>query len=100
MNVKKIISVLLSCVLVLSLSVTAYAADKKLSSDMSLEDLQKFAKKNTYSYKIYEYEKVSAYGAFTQKTKAPDKLEFPIKSIQFHTNSALTFQFQDLSKYY
>ena len=28
MNVKKIISVLLSCVLVLSLSVTAYAADK------------------------------------------------------------------------
>ncbi len=57
MNVKKIISVLLSCVLVLSLSVTAYAADKKLSSDMSLEDLQKFAKKNTYSYKIYEYEK-------------------------------------------
>ena len=30
----------------------------------------------------------------------PDKLEYPIKSIQFHTNSALTFQFQDLSKYY
>lgn len=60
MNVKKIISVLLSCVLVLSLPVTAYAADKKLSSDMSLEDLRKFAKKNTYSYKIYEYEKENA----------------------------------------
>ena len=54
MNVKKIISVLLSCALVLSLPITAYAADKKLFSDMSLEDLQKFAKKNTYSYKIYE----------------------------------------------
>lgn len=60
MNVKKIISVLLSCVLVLSLPATAYAADKKLSSDMSLEDLWKFAKKNTYSYKIYEYEKENA----------------------------------------
>lgn len=57
MKFKKIISVLLSCILILSLPITAYAADKKLSSDMSLEDLQKFAKKNTYSYKIYEYEK-------------------------------------------
>lgn len=60
MKFKKIISVLLSCILVLSLPITIYAADKKLSSDMSLEDLQKFAKKNTYSYKIYEYEKENA----------------------------------------
>lgn len=60
MKLKKIISVLLSCILILPLPITAYAADKKLSSDMSLEDLQKFAKKNTYSYKIYEYEKENA----------------------------------------
>lgn len=73
MNVKKIISVLLSCVLVLSLSVTAYAADKKLSSDMSLEDLQKFAKKNTYSYKIYEYEKENAE---MQKDSKENELEY------------------------
>ena len=39
-------------------------------------------------------------GGFHPKDESPDKLEFPIKSIQFHTNSALTFQFQDLSKYY
>ncbi len=73
MNVKKIISVLLSCVLVLSLPITAYAADKKLSSDMSLEDLQKFAKKNTYSYKIYEYEKENAE---MQKDGKENELEY------------------------
>lgn len=37
MKLKKITSVLLSCILVLSLPITVYAADKKLSSDMSLE---------------------------------------------------------------
>ncbi len=73
MNVKKIISVLLSCALVLSLPITAYAADKKLFSDMSLEDLQKFAKKNTYSYKIYEYEKENAE---MQKDGKKNELEY------------------------
>ena len=73
MNVKKIISVLLSCVLVLSLPITVYATDKKLSSDMSLEDLQKFAKKNTYSYKIYEYEKEIAE---IQKGSKENELEY------------------------
>lgn len=73
MNVKKIVSVLLSCVLVLSLPITAYAADKKLSSDMSLDDLQKFAKKNTYSYKIYEYEKENAE---MQKDSKENELEY------------------------
>lgn len=73
MKFKKIISVLLSCVLILSLPVTAYAADKKLSSDMSLEDLQKFAKKNTYSYKIYEYEKENAE---MQKDGKENELEY------------------------
>ncbi|MDE6764273.1 MAG: hypothetical protein K2J73_11445 [Oscillospiraceae bacterium] len=73
MKFKKIISVLLSCVLVLSLPITAYAADKKLSSDMSLEDLRKFAKKNTYSYKIYEYEKENAE---MQKDGKKNELEY------------------------
>ncbi len=60
MKLKKIIAAVLSCSLILSLPITAAAADKKLYSDMSLEDLQKFAKKNTYFYKIYEYEKENA----------------------------------------
>lgn len=37
-------------------SVTTTAVGKMLSSDMNLDALQKFADKNTYSYKIYEYE--------------------------------------------
>ncbi|MBQ8826275.1 MAG: TolC family protein [Oscillospiraceae bacterium] len=41
-------------------SVTAAAVGKMLSSDMNLEDLQKFADKNTYSYRIFEYEKETA----------------------------------------
>ena len=73
MKFKKIISVLLSCVLALALPVTTYAADKKLSSDMSLEDLQKFAKKNTYSYRIYEYEKENAE---MQKDSKENELEY------------------------
>lgn len=57
---KKIIACALSIAAVMSLSVTAAAVGKMLSADMSLEALQKFAKKNTYSYKIYEYEKENA----------------------------------------
>lgn len=57
---KKIIAYALSIAAVMSLSVTAAAVGKMLSADMSLEALQKFAKKNTYSYKIYEYEKENA----------------------------------------
>ena len=57
---KKIIACALSIAAVMSLSVTAAAVGKTLSADMSLEALQKFAKKNTYSYKIYEYEKGNA----------------------------------------
>lgn len=57
---KKIIACALSIAAVMSLSVTAAAVGKTLSADMSLEALQKFAKKNTYSYKIYEYEKENA----------------------------------------
>lgn len=73
MNFKKIIAAILSCVLILSLSITSAAAGKKLSSDMSLEDLQKFAKKNTYSYKIYEYEKENAE---MQKDGKENELEY------------------------
>lgn len=57
---KKIIACALSIAALMSLSVTAAAVGKMLSSDMSLKALQKFAKKNTYSYKIYEYEKENA----------------------------------------
>ena len=57
---KKIIAYALSIAAVMSLSVTAAAVGKMLSADMNLEALQKFAKKNTYSYKIYEYEKENA----------------------------------------
>ena len=57
---KKIIAYALSIAAVMSLSVTAAAVGKMLSADMNLEALQKFAQKNTYSYKIYEYEKENA----------------------------------------
>ncbi len=57
---KKIIAYALSIAAVMSLSVTAAAVGKMLSADMNLKALQKFAKKNTYSYKIYEYEKENA----------------------------------------
>ena len=57
---KKIIACALSIAALMSLSVTAAAVGKMLSADMSLADLQKFAKKNIYSYKIYEYEKENA----------------------------------------
>lgn len=80
MKFKKIISVMLSCILVLSLPITVYAADKKLSSDMSLEDLQKFAKKNTYSYKIYEYEKENAEMQKDSKENELKYYEYLLKS--------------------
>lgn len=57
---KKIFACALSISAVMLLSVTAAAVEKMLSSDMSLADLQKFAKKNIYSYMIYEYEKENA----------------------------------------
>lgn len=57
---KKIIAYALSIAAVMSLPVTAAAVGKMLSADMNIEALQKFAKKNTYSYKIYEYEKENA----------------------------------------
>lgn len=57
---KKIIACALSIAALMSLSVTATAVGKMLSADMNLKALQKFAKKNTYSYKIYEYEKENA----------------------------------------
>lgn len=57
---KKIIACALSIAALMSLSVTAAAVGKMLSADMNIEALQKFAKKNTYSYKIYEYEKENA----------------------------------------
>ena len=80
MKSKKIISVLLSCILILSLPITAYAADKKLSSDMSLKDLQKFAKKNTYYYKIYEYEKENAEMQKDSKENELKYYEYLLKS--------------------
>ena len=80
MKFKKIISVMLSFILVLSLPITVYAADKKLSSDMSLEDLQKFAKKNTYSYKIYEYEKENAEMQKDSKENELKYYEYLLKS--------------------
>ena len=57
---KKIIACALSIAALMSLSVIAAAVGKMLSADMNLEALQKFAQKNTYSYKIYEYEKENA----------------------------------------
>lgn len=57
---KKILACAVSIAAVMLLSVTAAAVGKMLNADMSLNDLQKFAKKNTYSYMIYEYEKENA----------------------------------------
>ena len=57
---KKILACAVSIAALMSLSVTATAVGKMLSADMNLKALQKFAKKNTYSYKIYEYEKENA----------------------------------------
>ncbi len=80
MKFKKIIAVVLSCGLILSLPITAAAADKKLFTDMSLEDLQKFAKKNTYSYKIYECEKENAEMQNDSKENELEYYEYLLRS--------------------
>lgn len=57
MESRKLIAGIVSVAVAVSLPVTTAAVGKILSSDMNLEDLQKFADKNTYSYRIFEYEK-------------------------------------------
>ena len=57
MESRKLIAGIVSIAVAVSLPVTTAAVGKMLSSDMNLEDLQKFADKNTYSYRIFEYEK-------------------------------------------
>lgn len=57
MRKKRIAASAAAVLLVVFSSVTTAAVGKMLSSDMNLEALQKFADKNTYSYKIYKYEK-------------------------------------------
>ncbi len=86
---KKIIACALSIAALMSLSVTAAAVGKMLSADMNLKALQKFAKKNTYSYKIYEYEKENA------KIKA-DNTEYELK----YYEQMLKKTSQSDSKYY
>lgn len=86
---KKIFACALSISAVMLLSVTAAAVGKMLSSDMSLADLQKFAKKNIYSYMIYEYEKENA------KIKA-DNTEYELK----YYEQMLKKTSQNDSKYY
>lgn len=60
MKSRKLIAGIVSIAVAVSLPVTTVAVGKMLSSNMNLEDLQKFADKNTYSYKIFEYEKENA----------------------------------------
>ena len=60
MRKKRIAASAVAISLVVFSSVTTAAMGKMLSSDMNLEDLQKFADKNTYSYRIFEYEKENA----------------------------------------
>ena len=60
MESRKLIAGIVSIAVAVSLPVTTAAVGKILSSDMDLEDLQKFADKNTYSYRIFEYEKENA----------------------------------------
>lgn len=86
---KKIIAYALSIAAVISLSVTAAAVGKTLNADMNLEALQKFAKKNTYSYKIYKYEKENA------EIKA-DNTEYELK----YYEQMLKKTSQSDSKYY
>ena len=57
MKIRKLIAGIISIAAAVSLPVTISAIEKKLCSDMDLEDLLKFADKNTYSYKIFEFEK-------------------------------------------
>lgn len=60
MESRKLIAGIVSVAVAVSLPVTTVAVGKMLCSDMNLEDLQKFADKNTYSYRIFEYEKENA----------------------------------------
>ena len=60
MKSKRIIAGIISIITAVSLPVTTGAVGKILSSDMTLTALQKFADKNTYSYRIFEYEKENA----------------------------------------
>lgn len=57
MESRKLIAGIVSIAVAVSLPVTTAAVGKMLGSDMNLEDLQKYADKNTYSYRIFEYEK-------------------------------------------
>ena len=57
MESRKLIAGIVSIAVAVSLPVTTAAVGKMLGSDMDLKDLQKFADKNTYSYRIFEYEK-------------------------------------------
>ncbi len=60
MKSRKLIAGIVSIAVAVSLPVTTAAVGKMLSLDMNLEDLQKFADKNIYSYRIFEYEKENA----------------------------------------
>lgn len=113
---KKIIACALSIAAVMSLSVTAAAVGKMLSADMNLEALQKFAKKNTYSYKIYEYEKENAeinadnteyelkyYEQMLKKTSQSDSkyYEYKLKTAELKKESELAdmeFEYYDEDK--
>lgn len=113
---KKIFACALSISVVMLLSVTAAAVGKMLSSDMSLADLQKFAKKNIYSYKIYEYEKENAkikadnteyelkyYGQMLKKTSQSDSkyYEYKLKIAELKKESELAgmeFEYYDEDK--
>lgn len=57
MKGKKIITGVCLFSLISSMSITTFAAVKALNKNMDLEDIQEFSEKNTYSYKIYKYEK-------------------------------------------
>lgn len=113
---KKIIACALSIAALMSLSVTAAAVGKMLSADMNLEALQKFAKKNTYSYKIYEYEKENAeinadnteyelkyYEQMLKKTSQSDSkyYEYKLKTAELKKESELAdmeFEYYDEDK--
>lgn len=113
---KKIFACALSISAVMLLSVTAAAVGKMLSADMNLEVLQKFAKKNTYSYKIYEYEKENAeinadnteyelkyYEQMLKKTSQSDSkyYEYKLKTAELKKESELAdmeFEYYDEDK--
>lgn len=113
---KKILACAVSIAAVMLLSVTAGAVGKMLSADMSLEDLQKFAEKNTYSHKIYEYEKENAeinadnteyelkyYEQMLKKTSRSDSkyYEYKLKIAELKKESELAdmeFEYYDKDK--